>query len=151
LTPSAGRTLAERKEHVLALLAHSREAWIASSDSTGRLRLIPMSLHWSGEYIYIWVDKSSRTAQNIMTAHSAMLALGNPRDVVLVKVTGSPVREAEILRAVANIYFQRSGWDPVKSPDYTLFELKPMTIECWRSDSGEYGDRFLMQGGRWLA
>jgi len=146
------RSSEQRKSDALsALTSRNTDLWVATSSSTGRPHLVPMSLSWDGEHVVLATEATSMTSRHIIETGRATLALGKTRDVVMIDaVHVDTVHGGDASTAIADRYQTQSGWDPrtfEADPVYIL--LRPDRIQVWR-DVDENDGRTVMREGHWL-
>ncbi len=69
---------------------------------------------------------------------------------MLIHGTAATVSMAEVDQAEADLFAERSGFDPrdLSSP-YVYLHVTPRRIQAWREEN-ELADREIMRDGRWL-
>jgi hypothetical protein len=151
MTVDEARSRAQRKADTLAKLnAPEADVWVASASETGPY-LVPLSLAWLDERVVVAVERSSRTARNIVGRGTARLGAGHTRDVVMVDAVLDRAVPAAEAGPIAEGYAAQADWDPRHSPgDYLYLVLRPTRIQAWR-ESNELAGRLLMRDGEWLA
>jgi hypothetical protein len=146
-TADPPRSLAQRRDDVLHMLAAERHLWIASA-ADGLPHLIPLAFAWDGTTIIFVTRRTSRTVQNLRKSARARAALGSSRDVVIIEGPVSFTEPADAdagLRAV----LATLPLDPEKVPGAVGVHLMPQRILAWRG-LNEIGSRTIMAGGQWL-
>jgi hypothetical protein len=140
------RSPVERREDVLHLLSTERQLWIASA-AHGRAHLIPLAFAWDGATITMVTRRNSRTVQNLRESHHARVAIGSPRDVVIIE---GPVSFQEPAEATAELraLFATLPLNPERVPGAIGVQLAPQRIMAWRG-LAEMSDRAIMTDGHW--
>ena len=78
------RSTDQRKADVLAVLRQNGDAWLATSDRSGRPHLIAVSTWWDGGLIVIATTDASRTARNLDEIRLGRLGVGSTDDAIMV-------------------------------------------------------------------
>lgn len=141
------RSVAQRREDVLALLQNERHLWLASADAD-RPHLVPFAYAWDGECMTILTRRTSRTVRNLQGGGLARVALGTARDVVLVDAKPEFIEPGEADEKTSAL-FASLPMDPRRVPGVIGVRLTPQRILAWRSFS-EMRDRVVMRDGRWM-
>jgi hypothetical protein len=144
------RSRAQRISDTLALIGREVDAWVASADTLGNAHLIPLSYYWDGSTLTLATPRDSRTAVNLIRAGRARLALGPPRDVVMIEGSLDVIplgadAALEEAHAIATEFDPRTLAD-----EYVYLRITPDTVQAWR-DAEELVGRQLMRRGEWLA
>ena len=150
-TVAPPRPLAERIAYTRHLLATTVDAWVATADpSTGRPWMVPLSFAWTSSVVVLGTGADSRTVLNAVAQPWIRLGIGAVRDVVLIHGTAAVVSMADVDRAEADIFAERSGFDPrdLSSP-YAYLRVTPRRIQAWREEN-ELAEREVMRDGHWL-
>lgn len=143
------RTLELRTADALARLRTDVDLWVASADAEGNAYLVPLSFVWDGEALTLSTPRASRTAQNLMRAESARVALGSTRDVVIVEGTVETVTIGTD-PVLEDAHAAATGFDPrQEAEEYVYLRIRPREIQAWR-EANELPGRQLMRAGRWL-
>jgi hypothetical protein len=128
------------------LLGTERHLWLASA--AGSLaHLIPVAFAWDGAVITMVTRRGSRTARNLRESGHARVALGSPRDVVIIEGTVSfsePATAPPDVRAA----FASLPLNPERLPGAIGVHLTPLRILAWRG-LAEIADRTIMADGHW--
>ena len=144
------RSRQQRQDDARAKLAKDQDVWVATAHD-GQSHLVPLSLAWNGTEVVVAAEITSRTARNVIAGGSVRLALGDPRDVVMVDVTARVVSCSEASDELRNGYAERTGWNPAsESADFVFLCLRPDRIQVW-NNLLEIKDRTIMKNGEWLA
>jgi Pyridoxamine 5'-phosphate oxidase len=146
------RNTQQRKADVLSVLQRNGDAWIATSDRSGRPHLIAVSAWWDGELVVIATTGPSRTARNLEATRAARLAAGTPDDAIMIDIElldGTPVGSAA--PGLAKGFADAVGWDPAEEgSNWKFFRLRPLRIQAYRG-YGEMENRDVLRDGKWLA
>lgn len=149
--PEPPRSTAQRQEGARELLRREVDAWVASADADGRAYLVPLSYCWDGARLVLATPARSRTARNLRRAGWARVAIGPPRDVVMVEGPLTFTSSAEIDAATAQAHAAATGFDARgESPPYVYIALTPERIQTWRSNA-ELAGRDILRDGAWVA
>ncbi|MFC1439728.1 pyridoxamine 5'-phosphate oxidase family protein [Streptacidiphilus sp. N1-10] len=143
------RPLVERKRDALEHLASDKDLWIASADGEGDPTLVPVSFWWDGESIFIATVRTNPTGLNIARNGRVRVALGHPRDVVLIEAAATLLESSQLPPNYGEAYAEKCGWDPRESPGYRFFRIDPERIESWR-ELNEHADREIFRDGGWV-
>ena len=138
-----------RKADTLAVLEKQGQYWLGTADG-GRPHVIGVSAWWDGVDFVITTLGTSRTARNLAASGVATLAGGTPADAVVAQarlVESGPATEAADM---AIGFMGAMGWDPREMGGWTMFRLRPDTIQAFRGYD-EIEGRTVMAAGRWLA
>jgi hypothetical protein len=150
MSDSQPRTLRQRQADTHALLRSEVDAWVASADAHGNAYLVPLSFYWDGAQLVIATPEASRTARNLRRAGVARVALGPPRDVVMIDGSLEFVPTAAIAPALGDAHAAAVGFDPRPFTEpHVYILLTPARIQAWRS-AAELRGRTLMRDGVWL-
>ena len=147
--PAPARTRSRRTADTMERLRTDLDLWIASASADGQAYLVPLSYQWDGSSLLIATPRASRTAENLIRAGRARVALGPTRDVVIVDgpVEAIPIgadTEREDAHAVA------AGFDPrTLAEEHVYLRVTPHEIQAWR-EANELEGRLVMRGGAWL-
>jgi hypothetical protein len=145
--------LSQRQADTLALLTAEVDCWVASASATGDAYLIPLSFLWTGQEIVLATVRNSPTGRNLERAGWARIALGPPRDVVIVEGELRVVPLARLAADEADAFARVTGFDPRSLPavpEYAYYVLRPRRIQAWR-EANELAGRDLMRDGTWLS
>jgi hypothetical protein len=137
----------DRKADVLAKLsAPVADAWVATGDAY----LVPLTLAWFGERIWLATSVKSRTARNLSETGRTRIALGDTRDVVLIDAVLDETIPVAESGAAGEAYAEQNDWDPRKAGSgFAFFALRPDQIRAWRNES-EIPGSLVMRDGAWL-
>lgn len=150
MTTVQPRSRAERIADTLALLGREVDCWVASASATGDAHLVPLSFVWHGGRVVLATPRASATARNLGRAGRARIALGTPRDVVLVDGTVDVVDATAIDAGIAEAFAVAADWDPRQERQpYVYLLVAPRRIQAFR-EVIEHPDRRIMDDGRWL-
>jgi hypothetical protein len=145
------RTTRQRQEDARALLRSEVDAWVASADAQGVAYLVPLSFYWDGAKLVIATPEASRTARNLRRAGVARVALGPPRDVVMLDGALEFVPTADIAPELGDAHAAAVGFDPRPYAEpHVYILLTPQRIQAWRS-AAELRGRTILRDGVWLA
>ena len=147
--PAPARSRAQRRIDVLAKLRTDVDLWVASADESGGAYLVPLSYYWDDSALTIATPRASRTAENLVRAGWARVALGTTRDVVIIEgpVEAIPIG---IDTRLEDAHAQATGFDPRTLAEvYVYLRITPHTIQAWR-EANELEGRQLMRRGEWL-
>uniref|UniRef100_UPI0004CB3FBF pyridoxamine 5'-phosphate oxidase family protein n=1 Tax=Streptomyces sp. NRRL S-146 TaxID=1463884 RepID=UPI0004CB3FBF len=78
------RTPEQRKATLLGRLEREMDIWVATADAEGMPCLVPLWFVWHDDAVWLCTWLTNRTGRNLRDGRRARLALGDPRDVVLV-------------------------------------------------------------------
>lgn len=144
------RSPEQRKADTLERLRNDVDLWIASAGGGGEAYLVPLSFYWDGSTLTMATPRASRTAQNLIRAGSARLALGPTRDVVIVDGTVEAV-PIGVDVDLEDAHAHATGFDPrTLVSEYVYLRVTPLRIQAWR-EANELAGRDLMRDGLWLA
>jgi hypothetical protein len=137
----------DRKTHVLAKLsAPVADAWVATGDAY----LVPLTLAWFGERIWLATSVKSRTARNLAETGRTRIALGDTRDVVLIDAVLDETVPVDESGEAGEAYAEQNDWDPRKAGSgFAFLALRPDRIRAWRNES-EIAGSLIMHDGAWL-
>lgn len=140
-----------RSDALVKLTARHPDLWIASSSSSGRVHLVPLSFAWDGEHIIIATETASLTTRNVSGSQVARLALGATRDAVMIDVSLASVTPlSETPSEIKDRYAAQADWDPhFGGWDFVYLLLRPERIQAWR-EADEIEGRTVMRQGSWL-
>jgi hypothetical protein len=145
------RTLRQRQADTRALLRSEVDAWVASADTRGVAYLVPLSFYWDGAQLVLATPENSRTARNLRRAGVARVALGPPRDVVMLDGALEFVPTADIAPELGGAHAAAVGFDPrTDAEPYVYILLTPQRVQAWRS-AAELRGRTILRDGAWLA
>ena len=146
------RSTAQRKQDVLAALAKSGDAWVATANTDGKPRLIAASFWWDGSDLVFATREGNPTAKNLQSNGTARLAIGTQDDVIMIDAT--LVEATQVTKAKPDVrrgFVDAAGWDPAEEgSDWAFFRLRPDRIEAYRG-YGELQGRLVMRESRWLS
>jgi hypothetical protein len=143
------RSRAERRTDALRRLRSDVDCWVASASANGEAFLTPLSHYWDGARLTVATARASRTAQNLIRAGRARVALGPTRDVVIVE---GPVEAipTDADPELAEAHALAAGFDArAPSTEYVYLRITPETIQAWREEN-ELADRTIMRNGLWV-
>jgi hypothetical protein len=145
------RTRAERRRDTEQRLRTDIDLWVASGDQFGSPpHLIPLSFWWDGAALVLATSPVTVTGRNLETTGRVRLALGTPRDVVLVDGIAESLPTAELPTASADGFAAATGFDPrANAADYRYFVIRPERIQAWRNEA-ENAERTIYRDGDWL-
>jgi general stress protein 26 len=139
-----------RKADALATLASEADAWVATADRRGHPHLVPLSIGWDGEELFMVTERTSRTVRNLADGGGVRVALGGTRDVVVLDGSAEVVEMAGVDQATVERYVAQAGWDPRPlDGNWVVVRVRPRRIQAWR-EADEIEGRALMGGGTWL-
>ena len=139
-----------RTADTLAMLAtEAIDVWVATASAAGRPYLVPVSLAWVDERVVIAVEGSSATARNLTATGEARLAVGPPRDVVMIDAVLEKVVDVAADDALGAAYVAQADWDPRRGTGYVFLVLRPVRVQGWR-EANEMAGRTLMRDRTWL-
>jgi hypothetical protein len=150
MTAEPPRSREQRKTDSLAKLRSDVDLWVASAGESGGAYLVPLSFVRHESALTIATPRTSRTAQNLVRAGWARVALGPTRDVVIIEgaVEAIPIGTDTRLE---DAHADATGFDPrTLSEEYVYLRITPQTIQAWR-EANELEGRQLMRRGEWLA
>jgi hypothetical protein len=141
------RPRAVRRADALHRLEHDVDLWLATADPDGTPRLLPLSFHWDGTSIVVATRPDNPTGRNLARNREVQLALGHPRDVVLLAAAPADLGTD---CPQADAFAVRADWDPrLDDEEYHFYRLTPRWLRAWR-ESNELAGRQLMREGAWL-
>jgi general stress protein 26 len=146
------RSFETRRDDAIRKLEQDADVWIATGGADGKPHLVPLSLSWDGEKVVLATEARSPTTANLRASRQARLALGNPRDVVVIDADGEvvPVQDQAAEEAVLR-YKARTGWDPrSEDGEWVMLFLRPLRIQVW-NNVAEIKGRTIMRDGHWVA
>jgi hypothetical protein len=146
-TVGPARPVSQRKADVLAMLEREEHVWIATGGA--RAHLIPLACVWDGRRLIMATSSRNRTVRNVTAQSRTRIALGTPKDVVLMDGDTEVVAPADISAADASI-LSALPLDPNRADGRVCLSFVPDRIMTWR-DRGEIKDRLIMADGQWLA
>jgi hypothetical protein len=149
---NALRSTPQRKADVVAQLERNGDAWLATSDSSGRPHLIAVSAWWDGERMVIATTAASRTARNLGETRIGRFAVGSPDDAIMLDVElGDSIPVADAEADLSDGFAAAVGWNPAdEGTNWRFFRLRPIRIQAYRG-YGELECREVMRDGAWLA
>ena len=142
------RTATQRITDTLQKLVQDREAWVASTDAH-RPWLVPLWFLWHDGRLVFAIAASSATARDLSQVAGVRIALGHPRDVVIIEGDAALAPSSAMTIAELAAYQAKHDSDPRAWAD-TIFRVRPRRIQAWREENENSG-RTLMRGGQWLA
>jgi general stress protein 26 len=147
------RGLRERAADALVKLeTRHADLWLATASRAGEAHLVPLSFAWNGTAVILATETTSRTVRNITDNPAVRMALGGPRDVVMIDAR---VEERVPLPSasdeLADLYARQADWDPRSATgDLVYLVVRPIRIQVWR-EANEIVGRTVMRAGAWLA
>lgn len=156
-TPPAPRPAEQRKQAVLDRLATEHDVWVATAGPDGIPCLVPLSLHWDGEAVWLATRAGNPTGRNLQRTGAVRISFGDTRDVVLIDGSVETFTRQEIDDATAAAFAARCGWDPGRpvshqrtGTPYLYFRVTPTAVQAFHEEH-ELPRRHLMRDGAWLA
>jgi hypothetical protein len=150
MTGASPRSPEQRKLDTLERLRNDVDLWVASAGPGGGAYLIPLSFYWNESTLTMATPRASRTAQNLIGAGTARVALGPTRDVVIVEGRVECVAIGLDVD-LENAHARATGFDPrTLASEYVYLRLTPQRIQAWR-EANELAGRDVMRDGLWLA
>lgn len=140
---SRGQRIADTRRR----LRDDVDAWVAST-SSAQPWLVPLSFLWHHEHLLFATDAATPTGRNIGTVPRVRVALGHPRDVVIVQGDASITPVADLTAEEPRLYRVKHGSDPRAWAD-SIIRVQPIRIQAWREEN-ELDGRVLMRDGSWL-
>lgn len=144
------RPKSQRRHEALQRLEHDVDGWVATAKGDMPF-LAPLAFLWDGATLLISVPTASPTSRNLMTRTKVRMAIGEPRDVVMITGDATPIEVRDITEAVGDAFAAKCGFDPrtFKKTSFTYFRIVPTRLQAWR-DVPEVEGRDLMLDGEWL-
>jgi general stress protein 26 len=143
------RSEEQRKHDTLKRLETDDDAWVASADRAGSAHLVPLSYLWDGATLLLATSPATLTGRNLRDAGRVRMAIGPPRDVVMLEGTIEIFTRDTVPVELADAFAARH-WDArLDEPPYLFFRVTPRRIQAWR-EVNELPARELMRDGRWL-
>jgi hypothetical protein len=143
------RTATQRRTDTLEKLQLGHHVWIASANPNGTAHLIAAAYSWDGEKLTVAIRERSKTAQNLLRAGWARMALPSTEDSVVVEGP-LEVISLEADEALATAHAAAAGWDARLAPEpYLLYRLTPTRVQAMQAPEEE-PDRTIMREGQWL-
>lgn len=139
--------MSQRIVDTLRRLDEDTDAWVASTDAE-RPWLAPLSFLWHDGYLLFATSSSTPTASNARTVPLVRVALGHPRDVVIIQGHASTCGPADVADEEIEKYQTKHGSNPRDWAD-SFIRVRPVRILAWR-ESNEIARRLLMTAGIWL-
>jgi hypothetical protein len=146
------RSPESRKEYVVALLsAHHPQCWVATASRSGDPHLVPLSFAWREGRVIICSGEGFRLTKDLVEGSGASLAIGDTRDVVLIRASVEASWPAgEQPPEVSKRFATQADWDPSRlGKAFRYFLLKPERIDVWRQPD-EMADRTIMRCHAWV-
>lgn len=137
------RSREQRIADSLALLAQGGDAWLATAGADGP-HLVPLTLAWdddAGEVVFC-TEKASRSVRNIEACPEVRVAVGQTRDVLLMRGTARVADDA----ATAALYKAKADWDPGGDPAFVYLRFLPVVADAWREVDEMAGRRIMVDG-----
>lgn len=145
------RSLVERQQDVLQMLAAERDLWFATSGTDSAPYLVPLSFSWDGRALTLVSGAATPTMLNLANRKKAQAALGQTRDVVMIDLElESMVEVRRAPSAALQAYARQAGWTPDPWTDQVIAVVRPMKIQAWR-EANEIPGRTVMLDGDWRA
>ena len=146
------RTAEQRRADTIAKLQETgADVWVASSSSSGaahgHAHLVPLSYAWVNDEIVLALERTSKTAANIVASGETRLGFGPTRDVVMIDAA-LVAAEGVDTAPVGEAYAAQADWDPRGMAGMIFLRLRPLRIMAWR-EANELPGRTLMSGGEW--
>jgi hypothetical protein len=140
------RSTAQRRADVLAMLEGEEHVWIATGGR--RVHLIPLACAWDGRRLVMATNSNNRTVRNLYIQPRTRIALGTPKDVVLMDGDTEVLTPVDITDEDSAI-LAALPLDPTRASGRVCLSFVPDRILTWR-DRGEIADRVVMDCGKWL-
>jgi hypothetical protein len=146
------RTAEQRKQAVLERLRTEHDVWVATAGPEGVPCLVPLSVHWDGEAVWLSTKSTNPTGRNLRATGAVRISFGDTRDVVLIdgSVEVFPVDEME--PGTVRAFAERCGWDPSRphrGAPYLYFRVTPTAVQAFHGEHELVG-RHLMRDGAWV-
>lgn len=146
------RPAAQRKQAVLDRLETEQDVWVATAGPDGVPCLVPLSVHWDGEAVWLATKSTNPTGRNLRRTGAVRLSFGDTRDVVLIDGSVQTFTTAEMDPGTVSAYVERCGWNPSSSKNrgspYLYFRVVPTAVQAFHQEH-ELRGRHLMQDGVW--
>ncbi|UMG92533.1 pyridoxamine 5'-phosphate oxidase family protein [Nocardioides sp. TF02-7] len=150
MTTAPPRDRGTRRTDALATLTTPAiDVWVATASPEGTPYLVPLSLAWVDEHVVIALDRTSRTARNLLATRTARLGVGPTRDVVMIDAVLDRAVDVDEDADLGERYAAQADWDPRGSAGYVFVVLRPSRVQAWR-EADEIPGRTLMRDGAWL-
>jgi len=144
------RSLEQRTHDTLARLKDDTDLWVATADGAGVPYLIPLSFRWDGTDLLLATPADSITARNLDKGGRTRLGVGPTRDLVIIEGELRRTTPAdEIDEETAQVFADKTGFDPRREKGMAYFWIRPVRIQAWR-EANELSGRTLMRNGQWL-
>lgn len=143
------RSRAQRRADTEQRLAADVDLWVATgSQFGGPPHLVPLSFLWYEDAVVLCTGASTVTGRNLETTGHVRLALGDPRDVVLIDGVAEVIRDVPV--ELADAFARKASWDPRgESEPYLWLAVRPERIQAWRGVA-ENPERTILRNGDWL-
>ncbi|EST35920.1 hypothetical protein N566_17085 [Streptomycetaceae bacterium MP113-05] len=146
------RPAAQRKQAVLDRLRTEEDVWVATAGPEDVPCLVPLSLHWDGEAVWLATRSTNPTGRNLRRTGAVRLSFGDTRDVALIDGSVETFTTAETDPDTVRAYVERCGWNPSSSKNrgapYLFFRVTPTAVQAFHQEHELVG-RHLMQDGVW--
>ncbi|MFV2175324.1 pyridoxamine 5'-phosphate oxidase family protein [Actinomadura sp. LOL_016] len=149
-TSAAPRSRAQRRHDTEHRLTHDVDVWVATASADGTPYLVPLSFDWDGEALLVATPAGSPTGRNLAASRTARLGLGPTRDVTMIDGAVEVIEMDALPRERADLFAERTGFDPRPLASYRWFRITPRRVQAWREEN-ELSGRELMRDGRWSA
>jgi PPOX class probable F420-dependent enzyme len=104
--------------------------WLSSVRPDGRPHLMPMEFYWTGERMFLWIDKRSQKVANLRHNPYVTLALPDGADVVIVEGTAEVVDNG-----TAQVWYaplaKKYGRDVLLDPAAYVVQVTPRKFLTW--------------------
>ncbi|MDT0377500.1 pyridoxamine 5'-phosphate oxidase family protein [Streptomyces sp. DSM 42041] len=151
-TRPAPRPADQRREAVLERLRTEEDVWVATANPRGVPCLVPLSVHWDGDAVWLSTRGANPTGRNLLETSAVRISFGDTRDVVLIDGSVEAFSLDEVDPADADAFAARCGWDPrrAKRPGspYLYFRVTPTDVQAFHGEH-ELTGRHLMRDGLW--
>ncbi|GGV09804.1 hypothetical protein GCM10010182_31860 [Actinomadura cremea] len=149
-TSAAPRSRAQRRRDTEHRLTHDVDVWVATASADGTPYLVPLSFDWDGEALLVATPAGSPTGRNLAATRTVRLGLGPTRDVTVIDGEVEVIEMDALPRERADLFAERTGFDPRPPASYRWFRITPRRVQAWR-EANELSGRELMRDGRWSA
>ncbi|MFF7794808.1 pyridoxamine 5'-phosphate oxidase family protein [Streptomyces sp. NPDC007991] len=144
------RTPGQRKADLLERMERETDIWVATADTEGVPRLVPLWFVWHDEAVWLCTRLTNPTGRNLRDGRRARLAFGDTRDVVLVDGDVETFTTPRVPSAAAEAFRAKTGWDPREDhASYAFFRVRPRAAQAW-CEAHELPRRHLMRDGAWV-
>lgn len=143
------RGMGRRTRDVLARFAAETDVWVATADVRGTPYLVPLWFVRHDDSFWLATRPATPTARNVRAVRRVRMALGDTLDVVLVDGDAEVLASSRVLRAAADAFAAKTGWDPREDArEYVWIRVRPRSIEA-RNGEHEMRGRWVMRDGVW--